>query len=58
VDEQGLTWLAAAPKIKLLPDQQRRQPYPVSWEEQRRLFCDIPNYLAQMAPARLPKFKS
>jgi integrase len=49
VDEQGLTWLSAAPKIKLLPDLQRRPPYPLSWEEQERLFGELPEYLAQMA---------
>ena len=49
VDEQGLTWLPAAPKIKLLPDQHKRPPYPLSWEEQERLFGELPDYLAQMA---------
>ncbi|MBX9592422.1 MAG: tyrosine-type recombinase/integrase, partial [Hyphomonadaceae bacterium] len=49
VDEQGLTWLPAPPKIKLLPDLHKRQPYPLSWEEQARLFGELPDYLAQMA---------
>ena len=49
VDEQGLTWLPASPKIKMLPDQHKRPPYPLSWEEQARLFCELPDYLAQMA---------
>jgi integrase len=49
VDEQGLTWLQAPPKIKLLPDLHKRQPYPLSWEEQARLFGELPDYLAQMA---------
>jgi integrase len=49
VDEQGLTWLAASPKIKMLPDQHKRPPYPLSWEEQRQLFGEFPDYLAQMA---------
>jgi integrase len=48
-DEQGLTWLSAAPKIKLLPDLHKRPPYPLSWEEQERLFGELPDYLAQMA---------
>ena len=48
VDEQGLTWLSGAPKIKLLPDLHKRPPYPLSWEEQERLFAELPNYLAQM----------
>ena len=49
MDEQGLTWLHAAPKIKLLPDNQKRQPYPLSWEEQTALFQELPDYLADMA---------
>ncbi len=49
VDDQGLTWLSAAPKIKLLPDLHKRSPYPLSWEEQDRLFGELPDYLAQMA---------
>jgi integrase len=49
VDENGLTWLAAAPKIKLLPDTQKRQPYPLNWHEQARLFKELPPHLAAMA---------
>ena len=49
MDEHGLTWLYAAPKIKLLPDVNKRQPYPLSWEEQAALFKELPNHLAQMA---------
>jgi integrase len=49
VDENGLTWLAAAPKIKLLPDTQKRQPYPLNWDEQARLFKELPSHLAAMA---------
>ena len=49
VDENGLTWLAAAPKIKLLPDTQKRQPYPLNWDEQARLFKVLPRHLAAMA---------
>ncbi len=49
VDEQGLTWLHAAPKIKLLPDTHKRQPYPLSWIEQAALFRELPGYLADMA---------
>lgn len=48
VDEQGLTWLHAAPKIKLLPDRAKRQPYPLAWTEQAALFKELPDYLAQM----------
>ncbi len=49
VDEYGMTWLQTAPKIKLLPDTHKRQPYPLSWDEQDRLFKDLPIHLAQMA---------
>ena len=49
VDEQGLTWLHGAPKIKLLPDAQKRQPYPLSWDGQTRLFRELPAHLADMA---------
>jgi integrase len=49
MDENGLTWIAAAPKIKLLPDTEKRQPYPLTWDEQTRLFRELPAYLADMA---------
>ncbi len=48
-DEYGLTWLATAPKIKLLPDLHKRPPYPLDWEEQTKLFQRLPDHLAQMA---------
>lgn len=49
LDENGLTWLAAAPKIKLLPDTSKRQPYPLNWDEQQQLFSALPAHLAEMA---------
>jgi hypothetical protein len=49
MDELGLTWLANAPKIKLLPELDSRKPYPLSWEEQTRLFKELPAHLARMA---------
>ena len=49
LDEYGLSWLAHAPKIKLLPEPDLRKPYPLSWEEQDRLFDKLPSYLRQMA---------
>jgi integrase len=49
VDDQGLTWLPAPPKIKLLPDQRKRAPYPISREEQACLLDELPDYLASMA---------
>jgi integrase len=49
LDDNGLTWLAAAPKIKLLPDSNKRQPYPLDWDEQQQLFSALPAHLAEMA---------
>jgi len=49
VDDHGLSWIHSAPKIKLLPDTRRRQPYPLSWTEQTVLLRALPDYLAQMA---------
>ena len=49
IDEYGLTWLVTAPKIRLLPDTNKRQPYPLNWEEQTRLFRELPDHLGQMA---------
>ena len=49
IDEHGLTWLQAAPKIRLLPDFNKRPPYPLCWEEQDRLFKALPPHLARMS---------
>jgi integrase len=49
IDENGLTWLLAAPKIKLLPVTDARKPYPLNWAEQDRLIQALPKHLAQMA---------
>ena len=48
-DDNGLTWIHAAPKIKLLSDNNKRQPYPMNWSEQSLLFKELPDDLAQMA---------
>ena len=48
-DDNGMTWIPAAPKIKLLPDKHKRPAYPLSWDEQALLFGHLPSYLAQMA---------
>lgn len=47
-DESGLTWLATAPLLSLVPDEDPRQPYPLSWEEQARLLQELPAHLARM----------
>jgi integrase len=49
MDEYGLTWLAVTPKIRLLPDIDKRLPYPMSWDEQTRLFQELPEHLVSMA---------
>ncbi|GAN30833.1 tyrosine-type recombinase/integrase [Legionella pneumophila] len=49
MDEFGLTWLTAAPKIKLLPEPDLRKPYPLTWDEQHKLFEHLPEHLQNMA---------
>lgn len=49
MDDNGLTWLNSAPKIKLLPINDARKPYPLNWEEQERLFKELPIHLRRMA---------
>lgn len=49
MDEFGLTWLNSAPKIKLLPEPDLRKPYPLSWDEQHKLFQQLPEHLNNMA---------
>lgn len=49
MDEFGLTWLASAPKIKLLPEYDGRKPYPLTWEEQDRLIAALPLHLREMS---------
>jgi integrase len=44
----GKTWLETAPKIINVVGPKRR-PYPLSWEEQGKLFKLLPEYLANMA---------
>ena len=47
-DEAGLTWLETAPLIQMLPGTDLRRPYPLSWDEQRALFQELPDHLATM----------
>lgn len=49
MDENGLTWLQNAPKIKLLPEPDLRKPHPLDWQEQELLFESLPGYLSDMA---------
>jgi len=38
MDEEGMTWLDSAQKIKLFPIKDARSPYPLTREEQGLLF--------------------
>ncbi len=49
IDENGLTWMQATSKIKLLPVHDARDPYPLSWDEQIVLFNQLPEHLRRMA---------
>lgn len=49
IDENGMTWLQSAPRIKLLPETDRREPYPLDFDEQERLFRELPGHLRKMA---------
>jgi len=49
LDEYGMTWLAHAPKIKLLREDDKRSSYPLTPDEQVKLFKQLPAYLAKMA---------
>ncbi len=48
LDENGLTWLQSAPKIRLLSRSDAREPYPLSWDEQEKLFAALPEHLRMM----------
>lgn len=49
MDENGMTWLTAPPKIRLLREDDKSKPYPLSWDEQFRLFNQLPSYLVKMS---------
>jgi integrase len=49
-DEQNLTWLNAAPLLSMLNEREtQREAYPLTWEQQRLLFGELPDYLHRMA---------
>ena len=49
-DADGRPWLdAMPPSISMLAEDEARLPYPLSWEEQDRLFRRLPTHLARMA---------
>lgn len=48
--ETGLTWLAAAPTITMLPLKGfQREPMPITWHEQRKFLPLLPPHLQRMA---------
>jgi len=47
-DEDGKPSLDPPALIQMLPLNDARRPYPLSWDEQRALFKTLPDYLAQM----------
>ncbi|MBK8959417.1 MAG: tyrosine-type recombinase/integrase [Proteobacteria bacterium] len=48
-DENGLSWLETPPLIRFVDWNDRRRPYPLSWEEQDLLFQQMPKHLATLA---------
>ncbi|WP_232019585.1 tyrosine-type recombinase/integrase [Candidatus Rickettsiella viridis] len=48
-DEYNLSWLHKAPKIKLLRETDKREPYPLQLDEQARLLSELPLHLQHMA---------
>ncbi|MCB1623900.1 MAG: hypothetical protein KDI32_04895 [Pseudomonadales bacterium] len=49
-DGIGLTWLETAPLIRLLPNDQARKPYPLSWGKQQLQLTELDAHLVRMAP--------
>lgn len=41
----GLTWLASAPKVDLLAQDDQRPPRPITWAEQGKLISQLPQHL-------------
>ena len=48
-DELDAPWLPTAPLIEMLDESGKRQPHPISWDEQKRLFAELPPHLLDMA---------
>lgn len=48
-DEDGRPWLNVLPALISMLPETPRQPYPLTWEEQDRLFRRLPLHLRQMA---------
>lgn len=48
-DENGQTWLSEAPIIDMLPETDKRPPYPISWAEQKLLLSELDGEIAKIA---------
>ena len=48
-DENNLTWLETPPLAMLNERETQRVPYPLTWEQQRLLLAELPDYLHKMA---------
>lgn len=48
-DKEGRPWLEAPVPLITMQPESRRQPYPITWEEQDRLFPLLPAHLGKMA---------
>lgn len=48
-DADGRPWLEAMPPLISMLAERRRPPYPITWEEQDRLFRRLPAHLQRMA---------
>lgn len=48
-DENGLSWLETPPLIRFVDWDDKRRPYPLSWDEQDLLFQQMPAHLAALA---------
>ena len=46
--DNGLSWLETPPLLEFVPDNDARKPYPLTWDEQTRLFTELPPPLARM----------
>jgi len=48
-DDNGRPWLDALPPLITMLPESPRSPYPITWDEQDRLFPKLPSHLARMA---------
>lgn len=46
--DNGLAWLETSPLLEMVPDDDARKPYPLTWDEQTKLFKELPPYLERM----------